>query len=157
MKELKIITINDGKSAEILRRKIIDFDLSSVPAKEIKDTILAMRKLMAQEEGVGLSANQAGLEWRAFIASHKSKFYCVFNPTITKYSKELDTLEEGCLSVPEVYADVTRPKHITLEGFDWNGKKIKYKASDILARIFQHETDHLNGILFIDHVGKKPE
>ena len=59
-------------------------------------------------------------------------------------------MEEGCLSVPEIFGAVERPEKITLEGFDTGGKKIKIKAWGLLARIFQHETDHLNGILFID-------
>jgi peptide deformylase len=104
---------------------------------------------------VGLSANQLGFDWRLFIVevsddNGKLKFYAVFNPEIIKASKNKIILEEGCLSVPGIWGLVERPEQIILAGFDKNGRKIKIKAWGLLARIFQHEADHLNGILFVD-------
>jgi len=78
------------------------------------------------------------------------EFYAIFNPEIVKFSKEKILTEEGCLSVPGVYGLVERSAKITIVGRDENDKKIKIKASGILARVFQHEFDHLNGVLFID-------
>ena len=133
-----------------LRKKTIDFDFSKHSLKEIKDLIKKMRAAMKKANGIGLSANQVGLNLKFFIARVNNKFYSVFNPKITKFSEETITLEEGCLSVPEIFGPVERSQKITLEGQDMNGKKIKIKCWDLLARVFQHEVDHLNGILFID-------
>jgi len=111
-----------------------------------------MRKLMKVSQGVGLSANQAGLDWRMFVAEYRNKFYVMFNPVITKKSEETSTLEEGCLSVPEEYVEIERSEIITIEALDRKGKKVKIRAFGILARIFQHETDHLNGKLITDYL-----
>ena len=80
----------------------------------------------------------------------EKKFYVVFNPKIIKSGEETTSLEEGCLSVPGIYGEVQRPDKITVMGFDESGKKIKFKINGLLARVFQHEIDHLNGGLFID-------
>jgi len=111
-----------------------------------------MRKEMIRSGGVGLSGNQVGLDWRVFVAESDNIFFAVFNPKITKFSEEQEELEEGCLSVPKVFIPLKRSYRVTLEGSDWNGKKIKLKASGVLARILQHETDHLNGKLILDYV-----
>ncbi|MEK7062176.1 MAG: peptide deformylase, partial [Patescibacteria group bacterium] len=81
-------------------------------------------------------------------------FYAIFNPEIIKFSKQTEIIEEGCLSVPGVLGEVERPKKIALTGFNKNDQKIKIKAEGLTARVFQHETDHLNGILFIDKIKK---
>lgn len=128
------------------------FDFSAHQPKEIKEVIKDMRREMQLSGGIGLSANQVGLEWRMFIASYRNKFYAVFNPVITKQSSEKETLEEGCLSIPETFINVPRSVAIVIEGFDQNGKKLKIKTSGIMARIFQHELDHLNGKLITDYV-----
>ena len=145
-----IWTINNKEQEKFLRRKASDFDFSKHSKKEIRETIKTMRLEMAKALGIGLSANQIGLDMRLFVAKNNGKQYAIFNPVITKFSEEKIIMEEGCLSVPEMYGQVERPERITLEGQDYTGKKIKIKALGILARIFQHETDHLNGILFID-------
>ena len=118
-----------------------------------------MRAIIKKENGVGLSANQIGLDWRLFIAEipsekGKPKFYAIFNPDNIKASKNKIILEEGCLSVPGIWGLVERSEQIVLIGFDKNEKKIKIKAWGLLARVFQHEVDHLNGILFIDRANK---
>jgi peptide deformylase len=152
---LKILIVNNKKEEKILRRKTPDFDFKKTPAKETRETIKKMRAIIKKENGVGLSANQLGFDWRLFIVevsddNGQLKFYAIFNPEIIKASKNKIILEEGCLSVPGIWGLVERPEQITLTGFDKNGRKIKIKAWGLLARIFQHETDHLNGILFID-------
>jgi len=150
---MKLITVND-KESEKLRKAAPDFDLSAHSKKEITDVVKEMRKEMKRAGGVGLSANQVGLDWRVFVAESGNKFFAVFNPKITKMSAETEELEEGCLSVPELFIPLKRALRVTLEGVDWNGKRIKIKASGVLARIFQHETDHLNGKLILDYVKK---
>ena len=107
-----------------------------------------MREAMREADGIGLSANQIGLDVAVFVARVENKFYALFNPKIVKISEEADELHEGCLSVPHKVGVVPRPSRLTLEGKDQRGKPIKIKAWGLLARVFQHETDHLNGILF---------
>jgi peptide deformylase len=145
-----IWTINNKEQEKFLRRKASEFDFSKHDKKEIREIIKNMRTEMAKAIGIGLSANQLGMDISLFIAKADGKQYSIFNPIITKFSKETIIMEEGCLSVPETYGEVERPEKITIEGLDASGKKIKIKAWGLLARIFQHETDHLNGILFID-------
>lgn len=145
-----IWVIDDKKEAKLLRKRVADFDFKKYSKKEINDILKKMREAMKAANGIGLSANQIGLDMNLFIAQAEGKFYAVFNPKITKYSDNNIIMEEGCLSVPEVYGTTERPEKVTLEGYDKNGKKIKIKAWGLLARIFQHETDHLNGKLFID-------
>lgn len=135
-----------------LKRKTPEFDFKSHTAKEIRETISAMRKTMKENDGIGLSANQVGLNWRMFVAEYNKKFYVIFNPKIIKASKEMDLLEEGCLSVPDTFIEIPRSETITLEAEDRRGKKIKIKSFGVLARIFQHETDHLNGKLITDYL-----
>jgi len=145
-----IYTVNNKEQEKFLRRKASCFDFAKHDKKEIREIIKNMRLEMTKAIGLGLSANQVGLDMRLFVAKAGGKQYAIFNPVITKFSKETVLMEEGCLSVPEIFGTVERPEKITLEGYDTSGKKIKIKAWGLLARVFQHETDHLNGILFID-------
>lgn len=156
---MEILTINNKKEEKILRKKTLNFDFSKFKNSEINETIKKMRIAIKSKKGVGLSANQIGLDWRFFIAEipgdkGKLKVYIIFNPNIVKVSKEKITLEEGCLSVPGIWGMVERPEQVVLVGFDKKGKKIKIKAWGLPARVFQHEIDHLNGILFIDRTNK---
>ncbi len=109
---------------------------------------------MKQANGIGLSANQIGLSYRMFVAQvpaqGQDKFYTVLNPELEKDGKEVSVQEEGCLSVVGVYGNVKRPERVILRGLDRNGRPLKIKAWGLLARVFQHEIDHLNGKLFID-------
>lgn len=155
IQNLKIITINNKAGKKILRTKTAEFDFAKFSKKEIKELIEKMKKTMLGANGVGLSANQIGLNLRMFIYQEPSKpLKAVFNPEIVKTSKKTAMLKEGCLSIPGIYGEVERPEKITLTGLDKNCRKIKIEAFGLLARIFQHETDHLNGILFIDRTKK---
>lgn len=152
---MEILTINNKKDEKFLRHKTANFDFKTHDKKEISELIKQMRETMQLAQGVGLSANQLGFDLRVFVVEmieegEARKFYAVFNPEIIKFSQEKFIMEEGCLSVPGVVGLVERPEKITLVGQDKNGKKIKIKAWGLLARVFQHEADHLNGILFID-------
>jgi len=160
---MKIFTINNRKEEKFLRQKTAEFDFNKYTKKEIGALIKEMKKIMIENNGIGLSANQVGLNLRFFIVQipknisgnqpnnqAESAFYAIFNPEIIKFSEKKSIMEEGCLSVPGIYGLVERPEKITLVGYDKNAKKIKIKAWGLLARVFQHEIDHLNGILFID-------
>lgn len=154
---MAILTVKNKTDEKFLRRSAKLFDFSKFSKKEINELIKKMRKEMKIAQGVGLSANQIGLDMKVFVAEVPSetgamKFYAVFNPSIKSFSKETFEIEEGCLSVPEFYAKVKRPAKIVLTGFDKNNKKIMIKAWGFLAKVFQHETDHLNGVLFIDKI-----
>lgn len=122
---------------------------------QLNQLLVEMRKAMKKANGIGLSANQIGLPYRLFVAEIQSaqgerKFYAIFNPEIEKTGPDKSTAEEGCLSVPDVYGEVSRAAQVTLRGLDKNGRPLKIKAWGLLARVFQHEVDHLNGVLFID-------
>ena len=145
-----IVTIQNKKDEKFLRRPVSLFDFEKYTKKEIRELVKTMRQSMTEAEGIGLSANQIGLDIKVFVAKVENKFYALFNPEIQQASKETVGLDEGCLSVPGVYGLVDRPARITLKGTDQNGKPLKIKAWGLLARVFQHEMDHLNGKLFID-------
>lgn len=145
-----IWTIDNKKELKLLRKKVADFDFKKYSKSEIAELISKMRAAMEKAQGIGLSANQIGLDLNCFIAQIEKKFYAIFNPKIIKISKEAAEMEEGCLSVPETFGTVARPSKVSLEGWDKNGKKLKIKAWGMLARVFQHEVDHLNGTVFID-------
>ncbi|MDP3015118.1 MAG: peptide deformylase [bacterium] len=175
---MKILTISHKKEEKFLRQKTAEFDPALLKDKkragEINDLIKKMREAVTEAIGIGLSANQVGLNLRFFVAQlprnyaennaelrgnslhesalsqRKSAFYAIFNPEIIKFSEKKSIMEEGCLSVPGVYGLVERSEKITLAGYDKNAKKLKIKAFGLLSRVFQHEMDHLNGILFID-------
>lgn len=150
----KILLLGVKEDAVTLRQKTADFDFSRFTKKEIRTLVRDMRATMKSAAGVGLSANQIGLNLAVFVATVEGKFYAVFNPKMVKALKETHNLEEGCLSVPGQYGLVTRPSKIWIEGKNADGKKIKIKAWGFLARVFQHEIDHLNGVLFVDKTKK---
>lgn len=132
------------KAAEV--RQITDVDRKLV--RDMIDTMYA-------EEGVGLAANQIGILKRIFVASAdqvRGKELVFFNPKIVRKEGHIKEFE-GCLSVPEFYEPVKRFKTVWIEGMTLEGKQVQMKGEGLLSRIFQHEIDHLNGILFIDRLG----
>ncbi len=150
-----ILVVEKRADEDFLRRKTADFDFKKFTRKEVAELVTRMRRIMRAANGIGLSANQIGLPYRLFVAEVPdaqggTKFYAVFNPRLEKKSKEEVAFEEGCLSVPGKWGDVVRAEKITVGGFDKNGKPAKIKAWGLLARVFQHEIDHLDGHLFID-------
>lgn len=151
----EILTIKDKKEGKFLHKKTSVFDFKKFTKKEIYELVQRMRRIMRKANGVGLSANQIGLDLSMFVAEVPdvdggTKFYAIFNPKFEKLSEEKVTNEEGCLSVVGTWGDVARSEQATLSGMDKNGKKVKIKAWGLLARVFQHEMDHLHGTLFIE-------
>ncbi len=156
---MKILKIDNKTEEEYLRQKTVDFNFKKWKQKDITELLKNMRATMKAANGVGLSANQVGLNFRLFVAQvpddqNRLKFYAIFNPDLIKESKEREVIDEGCLSVPDNYAPLSRAYRVVLTGFDRRGKKLKINAWGLLARVFQHETDHLNGKLFIDRLKK---
>jgi len=151
----EILVVADKKEEKFLRKKTVAFDFKKMTKKEINELVNRMRRIMRAANGIGLSANQIGLNFRMFVAEvpdreGNPKFYAVFNPKFEKLSDDKASYEEGCLSVPGKWGDVERPSEVVLSGVDRHGKPAKIKAWGLLARVFQHEMDHLNGKLFID-------
>ena len=110
-----------------------------------------MFEAMKDADGVGLAGPQAGISKRVFVAMADDNVKRVFiNPQIIYTSAELCDYEEGCLSIPQVYESIQRPKKVTVQALDENGRPFTLEADGLLARIIQHENDHLDGKLFID-------
>ena len=122
----------------------------------IQNLIDTMSKLMYQSSGIGLAANQVGVEKRVIIfdIDYKQKgkdLTVLINPNII-FAEDKIEFEEGCLSVPDFQGKITRKKYIQVQGLDRNGKPINIETEDLTAICIQHEIDHLNGTLILDHV-----
>ena len=118
-----------------------------------------MMETMYDAPGIGLAAPQVGVTKRIIVVDiskgeHDKAPYKMINPQITWHSNQLVDFEEGCLSLPEQYAQVQRPDEIHLSYLDSNGVAQKLETSGILATCIQHEIDHLDGKLFVDHISK---
>jgi len=123
--------------------------------KKVKKLIVDMVQTMEKNQGVGLAAPQIGVPERIIIVRadfRTSRILVLINPKILGKSKEIETAEEGCLSFPGIFLKIKRAKEIEVEGLDINGKNIRLKARRMLARVFQHEIDHLDGILFFNRL-----
>lgn len=121
---------------------------------EIKKFVKNMVETMQKNDGAGLAAPQVGKSLRICTVQNDGNVYVLINPQITTYSRDKETIEEGCLSFPGKFIPVKRSRKIKVRYIDENGNKIKLKAEDLLARIIQHETDHLDGIVFIERAKK---
>jgi peptide deformylase len=153
------------KEDAVLRKVAKEVSLEEIRSDYIKSIVSKMQKvLVAQADGVALAAPQIGESLRIVVISGKvfldpnemdnytdtSKDIICFNPIIIKSSKERENMPEGCLSVRWLYGKVVRSKKATIVAFDQSGKKFTLRGKGLLAQIFQHEVDHLNGSLFID-------
>ena len=136
---------------KILSNKAKPVSVDDTKQGSFKELILAMKETMKDKQGVGLAANQIGKDISIFVIEPKlaEDFGApdvYLNPEITEYSKDQDEMEEGCLSIPEYFVQIKRAKKIKIKFIDENGEKKKIKARGFLARVLQHETDHLNGL-----------
>jgi len=123
--------------------------------QEIRDTLDEMVRIMVAYKGIGLAAPQIGISRRLITVMVNSRLYQVVNPLVAWQNGEASDVE-GCLSIPNEYYEVDRAKEIVLQGLNPEGKEICVLVSDLLARVFQHEIDHLDGIL-INSKGKRYE
>ncbi len=129
---------------------------------ELKKLATDMLETMRESNGVGLAGPQIGVMQRIFVAEipegeddpYSGKSFVIINPEITKRSEEIEEGQEGCLSIPGWYGLVNRHASIEIKARTWNGKTVKLRPSGFLARVFQHENDHLDGILFVDHISE---
>ena len=147
-KILKIVQEKDP----ILRKKAEPVKNPKSP--EIKKLIADMIATMMEIKGIGLAAPQVGASCRIFTANVENKLFVFINPEIKDFSSDKSPFEEGCLSVQKVWGPVIRPKKLTIKALNENGKPFKIRARGLLARVIQHEMDHLNGTLFIDKAEK---
>jgi len=154
----------------VLRATAPEVALSDIKSVKVKKVIRDMKKSLAtQRDGVAIAAPQIGVSLRIFVVSGKifdeswkkgdalpdsknpmPEDLVFINPEITKLSKTKKWMHEGCLSVRPLWGEVERSTHATVVAYDESGKKFTRGAAGLLAHIFQHETDHLDGILFID-------
>ena len=137
---------------KVLKTRAVE--VTQITAEDHK-LVKNMIETMYAENGVGLAANQVGVLKRVFVASHdqvKGNEQVYFNPKIVKKEGVIKEFE-GCLSVPEFYEPVKRAKKVWMQAMDLDSKMVEVKAEGLLSRIFQHEIDHLDGILFIDRLG----
>jgi peptide deformylase len=138
----------------ILRKKAEPVD-EFLP--EIPELVEGMFECMYREAGIGLAAPQVGVSERVFVLDVSEEGgervkRAFVNPVLVERSPDTDTAEEGCLSIPGIRADVKRPARVVVEARDERGAPFRLEAGGILARAIQHETDHLDGILFIDRL-----
>lgn len=143
---------------KILDQTLPDFDWDN-PVMDPRDLEEQMVKLMWQNNGIGLAANQVGIEARVFTMYTRNldgvtEPFAVFNPKILAVSDELDQGEEGCLSFPNLFFHVSRPYHVVAEFFDRDKNLCIIRFDGIDARCFLHELDHLNGICFTSKASK---
>jgi peptide deformylase len=156
------------KGDHVLKEKTKEIPVAEITGKNTQNIIQKMKEsLSSVETGAALAAPQIGISSRIFIVkknalekeapetkqsidSNFDDFLVFINPQITKLSKKTNELEEGCLSVEGIYGTIARADKVTIEAYDENGQKISRGASGLLAQIFQHEVDHLDGVLFVD-------
>lgn len=142
----------------ILRQKAEPVKIEHLNKKELKELLADMEATMIEKDGAGLAAPQIGISKQiVVIADRKGKNLFLINPQITRRSWGKIIGEEGCLSVIDdkgriIYGQVERHKRVTCQYFDAQGKKKKIQAEEPLARVIQHEIDHLEGVLFIDRL-----
>lgn len=134
-------------------RKVADF------GPELQALLDDMVETMRQAPGVGLAAPQVNLPLRVIVVEYPekddeddapAKLFMLVNPEIVRFSSDTIVGTEGCLSIPGVLGEVDRASSVTVKGFTRRGQPVKIKANGWLARIFQHEVDHLDGVLFVD-------
>ncbi len=162
------------KDAPVLRKKAAEVPLAKIKSAKVQKLLKDMASaLFTQDDGVALAAPQIGVSLRIFIVAKAALkmperveerqrmeerkklkqaegFLTFINPAIAKLSREKAVLDEGCLSVRPLYGKIRRSKKATIRAYDEYGKFFERGASGLLAQIFQHETDHLEGILFTD-------
>jgi peptide deformylase len=149
---------------DVLRRKAKPVETFDAKLQTLIDDMI---ETMRQAPGVGLAAPQINVPFRLAVIEYgdepdpeangdppNKKLFVIVNPEITRFAEETEVASEGCLSIPGLVGDVERPIAITVKAHNRRGQPVKIKASGWMARIFQHEIDHLNGVLFIDKATK---
>ena len=132
----------------VLRRKAVSIHDIDEDIRRLSDDMI---EAMYLDEGVGLAAPQVGVSKRLIVLDVGQGPMTLINPEIFRSEEEQHTVEEGCLSLPGIRIDIARPTQIIVRGIDDKGETREIQAEGLIARVLQHEIDHLNGILIIDH------
>lgn len=131
----------------------------AAPVKDFDQALVRlaqeMLKTMQEHEGVGLAANQVGRLKRILVAGLEDEEYVVVNPVIERRSEDIEPGIEGCLSIPEARVEVERHVEVVVTGQDLSGSPVRISAEGLLARILQHEIDHLDGVLILDRTSRE--
>lgn len=158
MNPLRVITLPDKR----LRKRSTEVDRQFLALHETQQFIDDLVALMHEDDGIGIAAPQVAVSRRiivigkdAFKQTRNARQFpamdmVLVNPILSNHSVKQAIDQEGCLSVPGIFGDVRRNVSVTVEGMDRYGNPIAFEATDFLARVFQHEVDHLDGILFVD-------
>lgn len=134
----------------VLRKKAKSIDKID---QQIKDLADLLTETLIQKGAYGIAAPQLGISKSITVIDVDDFFQVLINPEIVKESQKMQSWVEGCLSIPGVDAEVKRDRKVTVKGVDLQNKLVNISADGLLARVLQHEMDHLNGVLFIDHLG----
>jgi peptide deformylase len=148
-------------TVDVARLRILHYPAAPLragaePIETIDDTVAAvaarMLELMHEADGAGLAAPQVGLPWRMFVtkADDRRPDLVYVNPALGELDPEIGVREEGCLSLPGITAEVRRPASATMTALDLQGSEFTLRDDGLLARVWQHEVDHLNGVLIVD-------
>lgn len=154
MAQLKILMAPDPRLNKVAE-KVTKVDAS---IQKIMDDML---ETMYKTNGIGLAATQVNIHKRIVVidvncdenGNNKKPLYLI-NPVISKVSKDLNLYQEGCLSLPNIFDDVERPATCSVTALDYNGKEFTLECEGLLATCVQHEVDHLNGVIFSDHLSR---
>lgn len=140
------LSLND----EFLYQETEQFDFENPPV-DPEELFVAMRDFAVASRGIGLAANQVGLPYSVFVVGmpdDPSSYFAAFNPRIVHYSEEKTAFDEGCLSFKNLFMKIVRPVEIRARFATWDGSYDTIKMTGLTSRIFQHEYDHLKGIVF---------
>ena len=146
----KILDIITHPHDKILRRRSVEVGPDEIKTADFKDLCADMALTMEKKDGVGLAAPQIGRNIRLIVVAFREGPVCLINPVFKKRSFWQEWGREGCLSVPEKTGEVRRHRRLVCEYSDSEGRKRTIEANGLMARILQHEVDHLDGVLFID-------
>ena len=131
----------------------------AAPVESFDESLLRLTEdmliTMRENEGVGLAANQVGRLKRVLVAAIDDDEYVIVNPVLTDAAETTETGPEGCLSIPGIQVEVERPIAVTVSGQDASGDPLRIEATDLLARVLQHEVDHLDGVLILDRTDRE--
>jgi len=140
--------------AKSIRQKSTEVSKSDIVSGKLKSLVKDMKESMIKEDGIGIAAPQIGINRQVIIILTKDGQEVIYNPKILKKSIRKEKYDEGCLSVKGIFGPVARHRSVKVEGLNDKGERMVYDAKGLMARVFQHEVDHLNGHLFIDRVKK---
>jgi peptide deformylase len=150
-KEVEIFNLV-SENHPALKKVMPEFNFENCPTDPVS-LASSLVETCKKNNGLGLSANQCGLEYRVFVMGSNDDYVAFFNPKIISCSEEKTKMEEGCLSYKGLFLNIERPKEIMVEYQDYTGTKREKKFTGLTARCFQHELDHMNGITYHSHVG----